>query len=107
MESSHPAGPPGGQSLLDGPVARLGALCILLLVAGSLAWIHRERLFPPEVGMTAEQDPAMICLAQRAADIDRMEADGTISAEQAVLFKSRAEALCRAQAGQAAAPLPD
>jgi len=86
--------------------ARIGALCVLLLVAASLAWIHRDRLFPPDAGAMAEQDPALKCLAERAADIEQMQTDGTISAEQAVLFKSRAEALCRAQAGQGGPPPP-
>ena len=70
--------------------------------------LHEDRLFPPEPGAMAEQDPALKCFAERVADIEQMQADGTISAQQAVLFESRAEALCRAQAGQGGPPpLPE
>ena len=48
-------------------------------------------------------DPAeaayQACITERSAGIDTMQADGTISADQASLFKSRADALCRSQAG--------
>jgi hypothetical protein len=91
-------------STLDRPAARLAALGVVVLVAAILGYIHRNDLFPPEAAEAAANDPAAACIAQRAAGIDGMFADGTINAEQASLFKGRAEALCRAQAGQTGAP---
>lgn len=78
---------------------------VVLLVVCALTWIHRDDLWPPESGAVAtEDDPVAQCFAARAADIDGMVAEGTISGDQATLFKSRAEALCQAQAGQAGPP---
>ncbi len=98
---SRPAG-----SLLDGPLARLAALAVLLGVIALLGWIHRERLFPPDPAAVAADDPAALCFAERAVDIDAMAAEGTITEAQASLFKSRAEAFCQAQAGGSAGPPP-
>ena len=102
----HP--PPHGQrgSALDRPAARLVAFGIVALVIATLAYIHWDDVFPGEAATAAADDPAAPCIAQRTADIEALHADGTFSAEQASLFKTRAEALCRAQAGQAAAPPP-
>ena len=94
----------GSRSPLDGAAARLSALGVILLVLAALAWIHWERIFPPAAQPLAADDPAALCYVERAADIEAMEAEGSISAEQAALFKSRAEAFCRAQAGQTSAP---
>lgn len=85
---------------LDRPLARIGAVAVALLMAAALAYMHRDDIFPPEPAATADpNDPVALCLAERAVDIDRMQAEGTITAEQAGLFKSRAEALCQSQVG--------
>ncbi len=97
-DSSEPAGQPR-RSALDGPAGRLGALGVLLGVLAALAAIHWDDFFPPPQAEVAADDPVALCLAGRVSDIDRMHADGTISAAQAELFKSRAAALCEAQAG--------
>ncbi len=89
-------------SALDGPLARLCAAGVLVLVAVLLVYVHRDDLFPPETAAVAADDPVARCFAQRAADIDQMQAEDTISPAQAELFKDRALALCQAQAGQAA-----
>ena len=89
---------------LDRPLARVVALGVVLLVGAALAWIHRDDLFPPEASAPAADDPVARCLAERAADIDRMRADGVIDEARATLFKRRAAALCQAQAGQGGAP---
>lgn len=91
---------------LDRPGARLVALGLFLLAVASLVWFHREDLFPPEERAVASDDPVALCLAPRATDIDGMLADGVISKQQAVLFKSRAEDLCQAQVGQGSGPPP-
>lgn len=91
--------PPG--STLDRPIARLCALGLVLLIAAFLGYLHRDDLFPPEAEALAAEDPVALCLAPRAVDIDQMQAEGTITAAQAALFKERAKALCQAQRGQA------
>jgi len=92
---------------LDRPIARICALGVALLMMAALAFMHRDDLFPPEAapGLAAD-DPVALCLAQRAGDIDQMVADGTITADQGRLFKSRAEALCQAQVGGGSGPPP-
>lgn len=91
--------PPKEVSFLDRPIARFCALGVALLMVAALAFMHRDDLFPPEEAAVKADDPVARCLAERAVDIDKMLADGTITAEQAALFKSRAEALCQAQVG--------
>ena len=92
---------------LDRPIARLCAVGIALLMAAALAFMHRDDLLPPEMATgPAADDPVARCLAERASDIDQMAADGTITAQQAELFKGRAEALCQAQVGGGSGPPP-
>lgn len=91
---------------LDRPVARLCAVGVALLMAAALAFMHRDDLFPQVAVGPAADDPVARCFAERATGIDRMAADGTISGEQAALFKSRAEALCEAQLGGGSGPPP-
>jgi hypothetical protein len=101
----HPTSPPERpESVLDRPAARLVAFGVVALVIATLGYIHWDDVFPVEAGTAAANDPAAPCIAQRTADIEAMRAESTISAEQASLFKTRAEALCRAQAGQTGAP---
>jgi hypothetical protein len=98
-------GPQERSSALDRPIARVVALVVFLAAAGTLAWIHRDDLFPPEpAAVVAADDPVALCLAARARDIDKMRTDGVISDAQATLFKSRAEALCQAQHGGGSGP---
>jgi hypothetical protein len=95
---------PARNSVLDRPAARWVALGVACTMVALLGYIHRDDIFPPEVRETAADDPVALCLAERAQGIDRMAADGTISADQAGLFKSRAEALCQSQFGQSGPP---
>lgn|GEM_PF-390620 len=103
-----PRGSPAGRpdSALDRPVARVVAFAVFLGVAALLAWIHRDDLVPPEPVAAAAGDPVALCFAERAADIDRMQTEGTIGAAQARLFKSRAQALCQDQFGRGSGPPP-
>ena len=91
-------------SPLDRPLARLGALGVFFAVAGLLAFIHRDDLFPPPAPALDPNDPVALCVAERAPAIEAVRAEGTIDERQAELFLARAEALCQAQAGQANAP---
>jgi len=77
------------------------ALAVFVGTAALLGWIHRADLFPPAPTTAARDDPVARCLAARSADIARMQADGVIDADRAALFRSRAAALCQAQAGEA------
>ena len=88
-------------SFLDRPLARGLAAVVFVGCLAGLAWLERDRLFPPE-GAAAAGDPVAACFAERAAEIDGMVAEGLIEAPQAELFKTRAEAMCRATAGSAA-----
>jgi hypothetical protein len=90
---------------LDRPIARGLALLVLLACLTGLAWLERERWLPSQTTAMAE-DPAALCFAARAAEIDGMRAEGLIAAQQAAAFKSRAEAMCRATAQGAAPGLP-
>jgi len=90
---------------LDRPIARGLALLVLLACLAGLAWLERERWLPSESSAAAE-DPAALCFAERAAEIDNMLDEGVIVASQAELFKTRAEAMCRATAAGAAPGLP-
>ncbi len=85
-------------SALDRPAARVVAFAVFLLAAGALGWFHRDDIFPPAAAPPAD-DPAAACIAERWAGIDQMAAEGTIDGARAKLFKARAEALCRSQAG--------
>ena len=95
---------------LDRPIARVLAAVVCLGCVAALVYLERERLWPPTVDQTAADDPFARCFAERAAEIDRMIEEDLIEEAQAELFKSRAEAMCRATttdgAGIGAAPLP-
>ena len=90
--------PAASHGVLDGPAARVVALAVFLLAAAALGWFHRDDIFPPEAAPLAD-DPAAACIAERWAGIDKMAAEGTIDGPRAKLFKARAEAWCRSQAG--------
>jgi hypothetical protein len=93
---------------LDRPVARLIAALVFLGCVAGLVYLERERLWQTADQSTAD-DPFARCFAERAAQIDRMQDEGVIEPTQAELFKSRAEAMCRAEAqggGTAAPSLP-
>ena len=85
--------------VLDGPAARMAALGVFVLAAAALGWFHRDDIFPPGDASLAD-DPAARCIAERWAGIDQMAAEDAIDGPRAKLFKSRAEARCRSQAGR-------
>ena len=92
---------------LDRPMARVLAAVVCLGCVAALAYLERERLWPSAPGATAADDPFGRCFAERAGQIDRMLAEGLIEAAQAELFKTRAEAMCRAETeGGGVPPLP-
>ena len=46
--------------------------------------------------MAVKDDPLARCISEHHATIDKGVTDGIFKSDQAALFKSRAEALCRA-----------
>ena len=93
----------------DGWLGRGLALAIAVATAALLVWIHRHDLFPrekPAEAASAEPDAYKGCVAQRGGDIERMLAEKTIDQERAALFRSRMEAMCRAEAQKAAGGAP-
>jgi hypothetical protein len=82
---------------LDRPVARLLGLGVALGCLAILAWLHRADLSSATLGSEAADDPFARCFAERAAEIDGMLDEGMIDQARADLFKSRAEAMCRAE----------
>jgi len=98
------------RSALDGPAARAVAVLIALAGIAFLGWMHREDLFPadPEAASADPRRAAFnACYQPQAARIDKDLASGQLNAEQADLFKNRAEAFCADRAkkgGNAAVP---
>jgi hypothetical protein len=95
---------------LDRPLARGLAAVVFVACLVLLAWLERERLFPSEARVAAD-DPVQRCIAERAAGIEDMLAEGVIEASQAELFKARAAAMCQDTVGNGGAapglpPLP-
>jgi hypothetical protein len=81
---------------LDRPIARVLAGVVFLACVGALVYLERERLWQVTADQSAADDPVARCYAERATEIDRMVADNAIDDAQAELFKTRAEAMCRA-----------
>ncbi len=95
---------------LDRPAARILAALVILLCGALLAYLHRDDV-RPALGLTetsledgAPDDPAAPCIEKRFSEIDAMIDDGIVKAEQAAMFKQRAEAMCRATEGQGGGP---
>lgn len=91
-------------SVLDRPIARVFAGGVILAVIATLLAIHWGDLFPPEV--TAADDPAAACIAQRTAEVEQMVADNPQMADRKQLFIERAAAICIATNEGAGGPPP-
>jgi hypothetical protein len=95
------------RAFLDRPIARVLAAVVCLGCVAALAYLERERLWQTALDQRTADDPFARCFAERAAQIDRMRAEGVIEAAQAELFRTRAEAMCRAETeGGGPPPLP-
>jgi hypothetical protein len=90
---------------LDRPIARVLAAVVFVGCLAALAWLERGRLWHA-ADQSAADDPFARCFAERAAQIDRMGEQGVIDAAQAELFKTRAEAMCRAETANAGPGTP-
>ncbi|MDF1748081.1 MAG: hypothetical protein P1V34_04325 [Alphaproteobacteria bacterium] len=81
-------------------LGRVIAVLVMIASAGIIAWHHRTDLMPaPAVPIDPAEAAYQACITERGAGIDKMRTEGTINDDQATLFKSRADALCRSQAG--------
>jgi hypothetical protein len=85
------------RSILDRPLARALAAVVFLGCVAALVYVERERLWQAAANQDAD-DAFARCFAERAGEIDGMVAENVIEAAQAELFKTRAEAMCRATA---------
>lgn len=80
----------------DRPAARVLAAVVFLGCVATLVYLERERLWQAAADQSAADDSFARCFAERAAAIDKMVAEDVIEEAQSELFKSRAEAMCRA-----------
>lgn len=83
-------------SFLDSPLARLLAVGVAVASVALLLYINRADFLPASEVVSAEDNAYQACVNERHGQIDEMIRDGVVDDAQASLFKSRAEALCRA-----------
>ncbi len=87
-----------GTAFLDRPAARLGGVVVFLLCGAALVYLHRNDIWPPPTVEAARgDDPLARCSHDRLAVIDEQLHQGVLTPEQAELFRTRVDALCRAQ----------
>lgn len=94
---------PPAASFLDTLAARIIAFLIFLACVGALVWLYRADWLGLGPERSAAEQALAQCIEERSADVDRMLAEGVIGEDQAELFRSRAEAICVAMAGDAGA----
>ncbi len=83
---------------LDRPAARLCGALVFLICIAALVYLRRDDIWPaPALEAAHGDDPVALCQRDRLAVIDAQLRDGVLKPEQAELFRSRVEALCRAQ----------
>jgi hypothetical protein len=99
VTSSTTSPPPA--SFLDTIAARIIALVIFLVCVGALVGLNREAWLGIGPETSAAEQALARCIAERSGDVDRMLEEGMIGEDQAELFRSRAEAMCVAMAGDA------
>ena len=82
---------------LDGAPARLLALAVVGACGFALVQVHRGAV-EADAG-AAVQAAASVgdCVGQKRAEIERLKAEGKLSAEQAMIRRQRAAAECQAQ----------
>lgn len=82
-----------------GLVPRLVAFGVFLLSAAVLVYVHRADIWPATPAANPADTAFNRCFESSVAKIDKMRSDGIIEETQWRLFRDRAEARCRAQAG--------
>lgn len=83
------------RAVVDRWPARAAAGLIALLCLAAIAYIARDRLFPPEYPAAAGLNPAFVeCRDGRLAEASRMREEGLITAGQQETFAERAVGYC-------------
>jgi len=83
-------------SPLDRPMARWMALSIFVALLLLLGAIQRNAPWRPEETPTnSPNQNYVLCLNERLGAVETMISEGAIDQNQASLFKTRADALCR------------
>lgn len=83
------------RAVLDRWPARAAAGLIVLLCLAAMAYLARDRLFPPEDPAAAGLNPAFVdCRDGRLAEVSRMREEGLITPEQQEAFAERAVGYC-------------
>jgi hypothetical protein len=83
---------------LDGAPARLLALAIAGACGFALVQVHRGAVEADAgAALQAAAANAGDCVGQKRAEIERLKAEGKLSAEQAMIRRQRASAECQAQ----------
>lgn len=77
-------------TFLDTVWARLIAGLVAASVSGLLVWINRDAL----TSSPAATGPLAECLAERLGHVDKLIADGVVTAGQADEFRIRARQFC-------------
>lgn len=93
-------------SFLDRSAMRAVALLCLMLAVLAFGYVHRDELFPPSTGTASADDPLDACIAERAAEIDQMRDEGSLTPAQARASRNRLDGVCRAEVGLAAPTMP-
>ena len=85
---------------LDGAPARLLALAVAGACGFALVQVHRgavEAEAEAGAALQAAAANAGDCVGRKRAEIERLKAEGKLSAEQAMIRRQRAAAECQAQ----------
>ena len=83
-------------SPLDRPMARWIALSIFVAMLLLLGAIQRNGPWmPAETPTNSLNKNYVLCLNERLGTVEKMMSEGVIDQNQASLFKTRADALCR------------
>ena len=86
------------QDWLDRPTARWLAFGVFVAMLILITVIHYRYLRPHSQTTNGAVDTKyVLCLKERGSAIDRMIDEDVIDEKQAILFKTRADALCRTQ----------
>jgi hypothetical protein len=83
---------------LDGAPARLLALAVAGACGFALVQVHRGAVEADAgAALQAAAASAGDCVGRKRAEIERLKAEGKLSAEQAMIRRQRAAAECQAQ----------
>ena len=82
---------------LDGAPARLLALAIAGACGFALVQVHHGAVEADAGAAVQAAANAGDCVGQKRAEIERLKAEGKLSAEQAMIRRQRAAAECQAQ----------